>query len=342
MIELRSDTFTKPTPGMLQAMMEAEVGDDVFGEDPSVNALEAEMADFFGMEAGLFCPSGTMSNQIAIKVHTQPADEVICDELSHVYQYEGGGIAFNAGCSVRLLQGNRGRLTAAQVTNAINPYDIHKPVSRLVVLENTSNRGGGSCYAIEEIAAIQQVCLEHNLGLHLDGARLWNALVATRQSAKDYGTLFHSISVCMSKGMGAPVGSVLLGSTSFIAKARRVRKVLGGGMRQVGFLAAACRYALAHHLPLLATDHEHARQTADLLATRPWVNQVLDPQTNIVIFEVASPHTAASVIAFLQQHGIYAHALSKQSIRLVFHLGVSSTQVNKLMEVLLLYSANNP
>jgi threonine aldolase len=333
-IELRSDTFTKPTPGMLQAMMQASVGDDVFGEDPTVNELEKRMAELFGMEAGIFCPSGTMTNQIGIKVHTRPGDEVICDELSHVYQYEGGGIAFNAGCSVKLLHGNRGRITAAQVEEAINPDDIHKPKSRLVVLENTSNRGGGSCYDIAEIRRIKSLCMAYQLGLHLDGARLWNAMVAKNENPKDYGQLFDSISVCMSKGMGAPVGSVLLGKASFIREARRVRKVFGGGMRQAGYLAAACIYALENHREKLAADHKHAQMAGELLSEMPWVSNLLPPETNILIFELVPELPAAKLVAWLKERGVMAHAISHQSVRLVFHLDVQEEMVSKLLSVI--------
>src|ERR1700690_2109016 len=248
MIDYRSDTFTKPSQLMLEAMFRASVGDDVFGEDPSVNKLETLAAETFGMEAGLFCPSGTMTNQIAIKCHTQPGDEVICDTMSHVYIYEGGGIAFNSGCQVRPIEGDRGRITADQVTKSINPDDVHKPVTRLVSLENTANRGGGSCYEFNDLQSIREVCLENNLKLHLDGARVFNAIVENKEEPKDYGALFDSISVCLSKGLGAPVGSVLLGNKDFIQKARRVRKVFGGGMRQAGYLAAAGIFALENNI----------------------------------------------------------------------------------------------
>ena len=242
--ELRSDTFTKPTPNMLTAMMNAAVGDDVFGEDPSINALEQMAANMFGMEAALFCPSGTMTNQIAINVHTQPGDEVICEEGSHIYFYEGGGIGKNSGCQARLIKGNRGQITAAQIAEVINPDDVHRARTRLVSLENTCNRGGGSCYNLNEIAEIQNLCNAHGLSLHLDGARLMNAIVAQNEDPLTYGKLFHSISLCLSKGLGAPVGSVLLGSKEFIKEARRVRKVMGGGMRQAGVIAAAGLVAL--------------------------------------------------------------------------------------------------
>jgi len=247
-IDFRSDTVTKPTPPMLEAMMKAKVGDDVFGEDPSINELEQMTASMFGMEAAIFCPYGTMTNQIAIKCHTQPGDEVICDESSHVYQYEGGGIAFNSGASVKLLYGYLGRITAEQVLSAIQPDDPHRPNSRLVSLENTSNRGGGSCYVFADIKKIGAVCKEKGLAFHLDGARLWNALVAKGESAKQYGEAFDSISVCLSKSLGCPVGSLLLGKKDLIKKARRIGKVFGGGMRQAGFIAAVGIYAFQKHI----------------------------------------------------------------------------------------------
>jgi threonine aldolase len=332
MIELRSDTFTQPTSGMLAAMQAAPVGDDVFGEDPTVNALEAATAAHFGMAAGLFCPSGTMTNQIAIKCHTQPGQEVVCHQMSHIYQYEAGGIAFNSGCSVKLLDGNLGRVTATQVEDAINPHDIHKAPTALVSLENTVNRGGGACYDFDEIERIKAVCARHGLPLHLDGARLWNALVARPETAHQYGAAFHSISVCYSKAMGAPVGSVLLGPVAFIEQARRYRKVLGGGMRQAGYLAAACLYALHQHLPLLATDHAHAARTGACLAARPWVSSVLPVSTNIVIFNTINGLPAAAVVAALKKMDVLALATGAQSVRFVFHLGVAPLQVEALQQ----------
>ncbi|HSC52819.1 MAG TPA: GntG family PLP-dependent aldolase [Phnomibacter sp.] len=334
MIELRSDTFTKPSPAMLEAMMAAPVGDDVFGEDPTVNRLETMVAELFGMEAALFCPSGTMTNQIAIKAHTQPGDEVICDELSHVYQYEGGGIAFNSGCATKLIHGNRGRITGAQVEAAINPDDIHKPPSRLVVLENTSNRGGGACYAFEDIENIKSVCTRHGLSLHLDGARIWNAMVAKNESPAQYGRIFDSISVCLSKGMGTPVGSVLIGTHAFIQKSRRIRKILGGGMRQAGYLAAAGIHAIQHHLPKLALDHQHAAMVAEVLARKSWVSEVLPPETNILIFKTTDTMPAAALVKKLAENDIHCLAIGPDAIRFVFHLDVSAAQTALLCSVL--------
>ena len=322
-IDFRSDTVTRPTPGMLEAMMKAEVGDDVFGEDKAVNALEAFAADMFGMEAGIFCASGTMTNQIAIKCHTQPADEVICETQSHIYQYEGGGIAFNSGCQVKLIGGNRGRITADEIGAALNPADIHKPPSRLVSLENTSNRGGGSCYDVKEIEKIKELCNREKLQLHLDGARLFNALVARNEKPAVYGSLFDSISICLSKGLGAPVGSVLLGKKAFIHKARRIRKVLGGGMRQAGYLAAAGLHALQHRIERLSEDHAHARQIAGVLEEQHFVKSVLPVETNIIIFEVNPPYTAAEVAGKLKEKSVLVYAISAMRVRMVTHLDIS-------------------
>lgn len=333
-IDFRSDTVTRPTPGMKEFMMQAPVGDDVFGEDASINELEQKAAAMFGMEAGLFCPSGTMTNQIAIKVHTQPGDEVICDQLSHVYQYEGGGIAYNSGASVRLLQGNRGRITAAQVSESINPDDVHKPHSSLVVLENTSNRGGGSCYELADIQNIKEVCLKNNLMLHLDGARLFNALVRKQQSPTDYGKLFHSISICLSKGLGSPVGSVLLGTNDFIRKARRVRKVFGGGMRQAGVIAAAGSYALDHHINRLAEDHSHARVLEQALLLHPEVDSVLPVETNIILFNLKAGTTAAQFVEKLKEKGILCFTTGPQQVRWVLHLDISPAMVERAVTIL--------
>jgi threonine aldolase len=334
MIDYRSDTFTRPTPAMLEFMFKADVGDDVFQEDPSVNKLEALSAEMFGMEAGIFCPSGTMTNQVAIKCHTNPGDEVICDKLSHVYIYEGGGIPFNSGASVRTIEGDRGRITAEQVAEEINPEDIHKPHTRLVSLENTANRGGGSCYDFNEIEKIKEVCVSNGLALHLDGARLFNALVAKNEKPKDYGRVFDSISICLSKGLGIPVGSVLLGKKDFIYKARRVRKVLGGGMRQAGYLAAAGIYALEHHVERLADDHRHAQMLADALAKKDFVGVINPVETNILIFEVKGSFTPQSLAAKLLEHDIKVMAISKTQVRMVLHLDVSEEMVKKTIEVI--------
>ena len=332
MIDFRSDTVTKPSTDMVMTMIKGPVGDDVLGEDPSVNELEKLSAELFGMEASVFCPSGTMTNQIAIKCHTQPGDEVICDELSHVYQYEGGGIAFNSGASVKLLQGDRGRITAEQVKTSINPDDTHKARTSLVCLENTSNRGGGSCYDFEEIKRIKKVCTENDLALHLDGARLWNALVAKNETPKQYGEVFDSISVCLSKGLGCPVGSLLLGKKDLIKKAKRFRKTFGGGMRQAGFLAAAGIYALQNNIERLAEDHKHAKQIGEVLAKKDFIKLLLPVETNIIIFELHNS-SACAMVKKLEEKGILTDAISSSRVRLVFHLDITEEMVNKTAEV---------
>ncbi|MEO6732981.1 MAG: GntG family PLP-dependent aldolase [Ferruginibacter sp.] len=332
--DLRSDTFTKPTPAMLDAMFKAEVGDDVFGEDPTTNQLEAIAAAIFHMEAALFCPSGTMTNQIAIKCHTQPGEEVICDKLSHVYIYEGGGIAFNSGCQVKALEGERGRITAEDITAAINPTDIHKAKTSLVSLENTANRGGGSCYEFEEIGLIKEACLQNDLKLHLDGARLWNALVAKGETPAQYGEVFDSISICLSKGLGAPVGSLLLGKADFIQKARRVRKVFGGGMRQAGYLAAAGIYALENNISRLAEDHLHAKQIAAALIKKDFIGKIMPVETNIVIFEVKDRFKAKTFEAELEKSGIRSIAISPSQVRMVTHLDVTKEMMKNLLSLL--------
>lgn len=333
-IDFRSDTFTRPTPGMLQAMTNAATGDDVFGEDPSVNKLEAMMAAYFGKEAALYCPSGTMSNQIAIKVHTQPGDEVICSSLAHVYIYEGGGIAFNSGAQTRPIEGERGMITAAQVAAAINPDDIHKATTTLVCLENTANRGGGCCYDLEEIARIKTVCQENNLQLHLDGARLFNALVAGGEDPKIYGQLFDSISVCLNKGMGCPMGSVLLGSASFIRSAKRIRKKLGGGLRQAGFMAATGIYALEHHIARLAEDHFHAKQIAKALLEKSFIGHMLPVETNILIFEVLDDWNPKYFADFMKKYDILVMPISDTQVRMVTHLDVTPEMIAKTCEII--------
>ena len=334
-IDLRSDTFTKPSTAMLNAMFTAKVGDDVFGEDPSVNYLEALAADMFGMEGSIFCPSGTMTNQIAIKCHTQPGDEVICDELSHVYQFEGGGIAFNSASSVKLLQGDRGRIKAEQLSTSINnKFDVHKSNSSLVSLENTTNFGGGACYNFEDILKIKEVCLQHNLKLHLDGARLFNALVAKGETPKQYGEIFDSISICLSKGLGTPVGSLLLGNQNLIKKAKRIRKVFGGGMRQAGFLAAAGTYALQNNIERLADDHVAAKEIARALIEKDFIGKIMPVETNIIIFEVINSYTPKELVERLKQDDILCLAISPTQVRMVTHLDVTKEMLKKLIQVI--------
>lgn len=334
LVDLRSDTVTRPTPAMLAAMFAVPVGDDVYEEDPTVRRLEAVAAARFGLEAGLFCPSGTMTNQIAIKAHTEPLSEVICEQTAHVYLWEVGGIAFHSGASVALLAGERGRLTAAQVAAAIRPDNVHYPTTRLVCLENTHNRGGGSCYAWADLVAISAVARQHGLACHLDGARLFNALVATGQRSQDYGPLFDSISVCLSKGLGAPVGSVLLGSAAFIHKARRIRKVMGGGWRQAGYLAAAGLYALEHHVARLADDHRRAAYLAEVLRQQSYVAEVLAPETNLVLFQLHDHQPAAAFLALLERQGIRASNFGPQWIRFVTHLDVDDIMLEQVERTL--------
>ncbi len=335
MIDLRSDTFTRPLPNMLKAMWAAEVGDDVFGEDPSINALEQKAASLFGVEAAVFCPSGTMTNQIAIKVHTQPGQEVICHEFSHVYNYEGGGIAFNSGCQVRPLAGPRGKLQASSVATALqNPLDMHAAPSRLVVLENTTNKGGGACYDLAEIDAIKKVCEEKGLGLHLDGARLWNALVFKQQSPKDFGTRFDSISICLSKGLGCPVGSLLLGSKDFIKEARFVRKKMGGAMRQAGYLAAAGIFALDNHIERLSEDHEKAQILAQALEQSSWIEKVEPVETNILIFKLKEAKKISEFNSALKAEGILHIDMGQGKQRFVTHHDVSFTDIEKVCDLL--------
>ena len=331
MIDLRSDTVTKPTPAMLEAMMTAAVGDDVFHEDPTVQKLENYLAELFGQEAGLFCPSGTMCNQIAMKVHTQPMDEIICDKLSHVYYYETGGYAFNSGCSIRLIDGDRGRITAQQILDNIQADYYWLPVSKLVVVENTCNKGGGAIYAIAELQKISAVCREKGLKLHLDGARMFNALAASQTNAEDYHNIFDSISICLSKGLGAPIGSVLLGDKAFIKRARKVRKAFGGGMRQVGLLAAAGLYALKNNVERLEEDHANAWFLAEELKKLPYVSSVIPPETNIVIFDVASSVNPVDLIAYLEKHGIRVVQFGPKSIRMVTHLDVNREQLEEVV-----------
>ncbi len=334
LIDLRSDTITKPTAAMLEAMFNAKVGDDVLEEDQTINALQEKAADLFGMDAALFCPSGTMTNQIAIKCHTQPMDEVICDETAHVYRYEGGGMMFNSGVSVKLLTGDNGRINADLIEEHINHDDIHYPKTSLVVLENTVNRGGGSVYTMEMIEPIYHLCKLKNLKLHLDGARLFNALAVTKDKPKEYGEFFDSISICLSKGLGAPVGSLLLGNDEFISQAKRVRKVLGGGMRQAGFLAAAGIYALDNHIERLVYDHENAKRIASALSQLPFVNEIKDVETNIIIFEMNEQKKADQFQQQLKEKGILCNLFGKQMIRFVTHLDLTESHISKTIEII--------
>ena len=333
-IDLRSDTITKPTPSMLEAMFSAEVGDDVFGEDPTILSLEEKTAKMFGMEAALFCPSGTMANQIAIKVHTRPLDEVICDKESHIYVYEGGGMMFHSGVSVKLIEGDRGLIAASDIVPNINPDDIHYAHTRLVCIENTCNRGGGSVYSHEAIKDISRVCKENSLALHLDGARIFNALMVSDMTSQSMGAYFDSISVCLSKGLGAPVGSVLLGSAQFIHQATRMRKVMGGGMRQAGYLAAAGIYALDHHIDRLQDDHRRAKIIGEKLSGLPFIKEVKPIDTNILIFSLHEGMTADMFLSKLEAKHVLALAFGPQMVRMVTHLDFDEQDLDRLLQIL--------
>lgn len=335
MIDFRSDTVTKPTKEMLETMFSAPVGDDVFGEDPTINELQDFAASYFGKEAALFCSSGTQTNQIAINVHVQPGGEVICHEESHIYKYEGGGIAKNSGASVRLLQGDRGRLKLEAIAKWINnPEDVHFPLTQLVSLEDTANRGGGAIYDFEEIKKIRQFCLTNKLPLHLDGARVMNALVETGIDPKIYAAEFDSISICLSKGLGAPVGSVLVGSAEFIKKARRVRKVYGGGMRQAGIIAAGGLYALKYNVDRLKIDHQRAKQLESVLIELSWVKEVVPVETNIVVAILNDASKRDQIIQQLKSEGILIMAFGEGMLRMVTHLDNSDADIDRTCEVL--------
>lgn len=334
-IDLRSDTLTLPTKEMSEVMNNAPLGDDVYGEDPSVNALEEKATAMFGMEAALFCPTGTMTNQLAIKVHTRPGDEVICDKLSHIYLYEGGGIAMNAFSSVRPLEGHLGRITAQMVAENINnAADVHQPITRMVSLENTVNKGGGSIYDFNEIRKIKEVCTANGIILHLDGARLFNALVETPESTLDYGKTFDSISICLSKGLACPIGSLLLGSKPFIAQARRYRKAMGGGWRQAGALAAAGSYALDHHIDLLKADHRRAKAIGEMLAGNSWVEAVYPVSTNIILAQLPQHITATDFVEKLKTKDVHCVSFGKHLVRFVTHIDFSDEQLEALKQEL--------
>ncbi|WP_271406133.1 threonine aldolase family protein [Tenacibaculum soleae] len=334
-INLISDTVTKPTKLMMEAMMNAEVGDDVFGADPTVNALQEKVAKMFNMEAALFFPSGTMANQTAIKIHTQPGDRMFCDKWAHVYNYEGGGAAFNSGVTSHLIDGDRGMFTADQLKQAVSGRtDIHAPYSRLVCIENTANKGGGACWDFEELQKIQKISKENNLAFHLDGARLFNALVAKNETPAQYGELFDTISICLSKGLGAPVGSILIGTKKDMEKALRVRKLFGGGMRQAGFLAAAAIYALDNHIDRLADDHKKAKKIGDVLKGCSYVTKIEPIETNIIIFYVDDKIDPMDFINKMTAKGILLISMGEGKIRIVTHLDFTDTMLTVLLKEL--------
>jgi threonine aldolase len=333
-INLVSDTVTKPTKEMREIMANALVGDDVFSEDPSVNALQEMAADMFGKEAALFCPSGTMTNQIAIKVHTNPLDEMICDVNSHVYQYETGGYGFHSGIGVNLIEGKNGKFTAEQLKAHIKPVFDWLPISKLVVVENSCNKGGGSYYTLDEIKPIRQVCDEHKLKLHLDGARLFNVLVETGESTNEVGKFFDSISICLSKGLGAPVGSLLIGERDFIREARRFRKVMGGGMRQAGIIASAGQYALEHHVDRLKEDNDRAKRIGKFLASMTYVKDIRPVQTNILVFDLKEDYDSQHFMEFLAARNILCKPISGTTMRFVTHLDFTEDMMEELFKAL--------
>ncbi|SHK62355.1 L-threonine aldolase [Maribacter aquivivus] len=336
LINLISDTVTKPTPGMLDAMMSAAVGDDVFKEDPTVNALEEKAAKLFGMESALFFPSGTMTNQTAIKLHTQPGEQLICDKYAHIYNYEGGGVSFNSGVSCRLVDGDRGTMTAAQVVSVVNPPDFyHSPLTTLVCVENTANKGGGTCWDFQELQKIRKVCDDHKLGYHLDGARLWNAMVEKNETALQYGQLFDTISVCLSKGLGCPVGSLLIGTKEHMDKALRIRKIFGGGMRQSGFLAAAAIYALDNNVDRLTEDHKKAKEIGLALESKSFIKKVEPIETNIVIFEIDESFMSSDqFVNTLKEKDILIIGMGQGKLRMVTHLDYTNDMHQELLKQL--------
>jgi len=334
-INLISDTVTKPTPEMLQAMFNAKVGDDVFKQDPTVNAFEKMVADLFGMEAALFFPTGTMANQTAIKLNTNPGDQIICDKWSHIHLYESGGASSNSGVNFNLLDGSRGMITAEQVKEGINdPEFYHTPMSKMVGIENTTNKGGGACYEIEDLQKIKQVCIDHNLKYHLDGARLWNAMIAKKQQPKQFGKLFDTISVCFSKGLGCPIGSVLLSDAETIHRALRIRKIFGGNMRQSGYLAAAGIYALQNNINRLEEDHKRAKEVGQALEQLPWIEKVAPVETNILIFEVKKTLEEKTVIEKFKDKGILISSMGQGKLRIVTHLDYRQVMHEYVLEVL--------
>jgi len=334
-IDLRSDTVTKPTKGMLKAMMNASVGDDVYKEDPSVNDLEQRLADMFGMDRALFFPTGSMANQTALKLHTNPGEQVICDKYAHIYNYEGGGASFNSGISCKLLDGHRGMFTAEMAEAAINPPDFyHSPLTSLIEVENTTNKGGGACWDFQELEKLRAVATKHKLGYHLDGARFWNAIVAKKQDPKQYGAIFDTISVCLSKGLGCPIGSVLLGKQHLMDNAVRVRKILGGGMRQVGYLAAAGLYALDHHIERLEEDHQKARALGAMLSELSYIKKVEPIETNIIIFELNEDIAETDFMDKLQKHQIQIIGMGNNKLRMVTHLDYTAEHHEYLLRLL--------
>jgi threonine aldolase len=335
-VDLRSDTVTKPTPEMREFMMKAEVGDDVFGEDPTIKALESKITELTGKDAALFVPSGTMANQISINAHTQPGNEVICEYQSHIFNYEAGSPAMLSGVQLHPLNGEYGILNDEEVRQVIRGKDHHHPQTKLITLENTHNRWGGTVYPLSDIEKISKVAIEHELKMHLDGARLWNASIASGITIKAYARFFDSVSLCFSKGLGAPVGSIIAGDRGFIDRAHYYRKAFGGGMRQVGMLAAAAIYAVDHHFNRLQDDHNHARALAEAINEIPgFVVNLSTVQTNIVIIDTGLCGRQAQEIAQeMEKHGIRMIALSPTRIRIVTHLEISDNAIDRTIEIM--------
>lgn len=336
MIDLRSDTITKPSAKMLDAMLKAKVGDDVYGEDPTVKRLENLVADYFGMDRAMFFPSGTMANQVAIKLHTNPGDQVIAHKYSHVYNYEGGGVSFNSGVSFKLLDGEKGIFSTDELSSAINPKDFyHAPLSKLVSLENTTNKGGGHCWDFNDFESIKKICSDNNLGLHMDGARIWNSIIAKNDNPKLYGNIFDTVSVCLSKGLGCPIGSILVGKKNFIDKAIRIRKILGGGMRQVGYLAAAGLYAIQNNISRLLIDHERAKEISLKFLSKDFIKTINDVETNIIILELNESVQKKTIIDYFSKNEIVFDwfSMGPEKIRIVTHLDYSKDNHNYLMEI---------
>ena len=336
MIDLRSDTITKPSAKMLDAMLKAKVGDDVYGEDPTVKRLENLVADYFGMDRAMFFPSGTMANQVAIKLHTNPGDQVIAHKYSHVYNYEGGGASFNSGVSFKLLDGEKGIFSTDELSSAINPKDFyHAPLSKLVSLENTTNKGGGHCWDFNDFESIKKICSDNNLGLHMDGARIWNSIIAKNDNPKLYGNIFDTVSVCLSKGLGCPIGSILVGKKNFIDKAIRIRKILGGGMRQVGYLAAAGLYAIQNNISRLLIDHERAKEISLKFLSKDFIKTINDVETNIIILELNESVQKKTIIDYFSKNEIVFDwfSMGPEKIRIVTHLDYSKDNHNYLMEI---------
>ncbi len=333
-IDLRSDTITKPSKEMLAAMFSAELGDDVYGEDPSINKLEKDIADYFGKEKAIFCPSATMANQIGLRLLTQPQDEIICDEKSHIYRYEGGGVMFNSLCSLKLLKSDYGILKPDQIEKEINPHDIHYPRTRVIALENTCNKGGGSYYELEELRSIKRLADKYSFKMHLDGARIFNALVASHIDPKEIAKNFDTISVCFSKGLGCPVGSVLLIDSEMEFDARRYRKVFGGGMRQAGLLAAAASYALENNIERLIDDHKRCAEIADVLSKTDYIKKVYPHPTNILLFELENSDKAAEFKAYLKDNDVLISEFASNTLRMVTHLDFNDEMMNRLIELI--------